>query len=195
MIICQDTSPGNQDSCLCLSIDKNEYRSNARYVLAPRYTIDIETGTIIPGQGPHGRARYHRRVKLTLAAVNFVKEIFTGLETPTGYRYLSFANIADRWFERQDRYYGCRLDWFGSFAGDIIIGPFEMSAAHGAELEISDVGLNCLDLPDMTFGQGRIDYISSARSAMTEMISLAVMNGYYTDKQPEIDGSEEADLI
>ena len=76
-----------------------------------------------------------------------------------------------------------------------MIGPFEMSAAHSGELEINDVGDSYLDLPDMTFGQGRIDYISSARSAMTEMISLAVMNGYYTDKQPEIDGSEEADLI
>lgn len=195
MIICQDTSPGNQDLCLCLSIDKNEYRSNTRYVLAPIYTIDIKTGTIIPGQALYGRARYHRRVKLTLAAVNFVKEIFTGLETPTGYRYLSFARVANKWLERQDRYYGCRLDWFGSFAGGIMIGPFEMSAAHSGELEINDVGDSYLDLPDMTFGQGRIDYISSARSAMTEMISLAVMNGYYTDKQPEIDGSEEADLI
>lgn len=195
MIICQDTSPGNQDLCLCLSIDKNEYRSNTRYVLAPIYTIDIKTGTIIPGQALYGRARYHRRVKLTLAAVNFVKEIFTGLETPIGYQYLSFARVANKWLERQDRYYGCRLDWFGSFAGGIMIGPFEMSAAYSGELEINDVGDSYLDLPDMTFGQGRIDYISSARSAMTEMISLAVMNGYYTDKQPEIDGSEEADLI
>lgn len=195
MIICQDTSPGNQDLCLCLSIDKNEYRSNTRYVLAPIYTIDIKTGTIIPGQALYGRARYHRRVKLTLAAVNFVKEIFTGLETPIGYRYLSFARVANKWLERQDRYYGCRLDWFGSFAGGIMIGPFEMSAAYDGELEIKDMGDSYLDLPDMTFGQGRIDYISSARSAMTEMISLAVMNGYYTDKQPEIDGSEEADLI
>lgn len=194
MIICQDLSHGNNNNCVCLSTHKNEYRRYGRYIRAPVYTIDVEAGLIIPGRALEGRGRLHRQTQPSVGATNLVDAVFKGLSTPPGYRYLSFNEASSVWMERQDQISGYRMDTIGARIGEIHLDCISMSV-EGTKIDIYDAWGRHDTLCDILFGGVRHDIIVEARSLMTEMISSIVINGFYTDKQPEIYGSEEADLI
>lgn len=187
---------------VCLSTKQHEYKENQYNVQAPLYTIDTLDGSIIPGQSEFGRAKYHRRIKVSDPLSSIVSKVFGGIDMPGTYRYISinkakiysgYSGIMKPSFESltpiDDGYLFDGTLSLGMF--DIVVDGYEADifVGHADEIDVDS------DLADLMFGSARDRCIESMRERVSSIIGFVVMNGYYTDKQPEIYGSEEADLI
>lgn len=205
MIICPCTETYGRcefrfiQQSVCLSTDKYEYRRFARFVPAPRYTVDVDDGVIIPGRAANGISRFHRLVRPSPTAADFVSVVFKGLDHPAKYRYLSFNPMTEqtaksayrRWSDNHSL--GCNISVLGT-VGEINFDSLSLSVSN-VTISLEDCGWARPDLSDLMFGPGRATYIGECRSVVSSIINVVVMHGFYTDKQPEIYGSEEADLI
>lgn len=193
MIICRKYGyPSYSAPCACLSTSKNEYAGFSRFVRAPRYTVDLDDGSIIPGRAAFGKHRLHRIIEVSSEARDFIKTVFAGATYPAKYRYLSFNETSYGWTGMKS-YSDSGSDlYLLSDVGYVKFYRLELLVPSGYRLTLVYTGA---DPTSLMFGDRRAKYIMECRETVSSIVNEIVMHGMYTDKQPNIYGSEEADLI